>query len=83
MRFTIIGAGNGGRAFAAYLSSIGHPVNLYNRSYNRIHHIIKKGGIKSKGVIKGFYPVKKVTLNLEEAVTNTDVISCKRSINST
>ena len=59
MRFTVIGAGNGGRAFSAYLSSMGHPVTLYNRSYNRIHHIIKQGGIKSKGVIKGFFLLKK------------------------
>jgi opine dehydrogenase len=74
MKFCIIGAGSGGRAFAAYLSSQGHPVNLYNRSLTRIIDIQKKGGIKATGEIKGFFPIDMVTQDLKRAVKDADVI---------
>ncbi len=74
MRFCVIGAGNGGRAFAAYLSSKGHCVNLYNRSYSRICDIKKKGGIKGKGKLKGFFPIDLITQNLNLAVKDVDII---------
>ncbi|MFW9784044.1 MAG: NAD/NADP octopine/nopaline dehydrogenase family protein [Candidatus Heimdallarchaeota archaeon] len=74
MRFSVIGAGNGGRAFAAYLSSKGFSVNLYNRSYSRIADIKKKGGIRTSGILKGFFPIDLVTQDLELAVKNADII---------
>ncbi len=74
MKFSIIGAGNGGRAFAAYLSSKGHPVNLYNRSFSRIADIKKKGGVKSKGEIKGYFPLNIITQRLDYALKKADVI---------
>jgi opine dehydrogenase len=74
MKFCIIGAGNGGRAFAAYLSSKGHPVNLYNRSFSRIVDIKKKGGVKSKGEIKGYFPLNIITQRLDYALKKADVI---------
>jgi len=74
MKFCVIGAGNGGRAFAVYLSSKGYPVNLYNRSFSRISDIKKKGGIKAYGEIKGYFPLNLVTQDLEEAVKDVDVI---------
>jgi opine dehydrogenase len=74
MKFCIIGAGSGGRAFAAYLSSKGHPVNLYNRSLTRIIDIKKKGGIKASGEIKGFFPIDIVTQDLKLAIKDADII---------
>lgn len=74
MKFCVIGAGNGGRAFATYLSSKGYPVNLYNRSFSRILDIKKKGGIKASGEIKGYFPINLVTQNLELAVRDVDII---------
>lgn len=74
MRFCIIGAGNGGRAFAAYLSSKGYSVNLYNRSFTRISDIKKKGGIKAKGELKGFFPIDFVTQDFEFSLKDSDVI---------
>ncbi len=74
MKFCIIGAGNGGRAFAAHLSSKGHLVNLYNRSLTRIIDIQKKGGIKASGEIKGFFPIDTVTQDLKLAVKDADVV---------
>ncbi|MFW9941237.1 MAG: NAD/NADP octopine/nopaline dehydrogenase family protein [Candidatus Thorarchaeota archaeon] len=74
MKFCVVGAGNGGRAFAAYLSSRGHKVNLYNRSFSRIVDIKKKGGIKVYGEIKGFFRCNLVTQNLKSAIRGVDVI---------
>jgi opine dehydrogenase len=74
MIFCVIGAGNGGRAFAAYLSSKGYMVKLYNRSYSRIADIIKKGMIKSSGSLKGKYSIDTVTQNIEVALKDVDVI---------
>ncbi|MFX0021561.1 MAG: NAD/NADP octopine/nopaline dehydrogenase family protein [Candidatus Hermodarchaeota archaeon] len=74
MKFCIIGAGSGGRAFAAYLASKGHPVNLYNRSLTRIIDIKKKGGIKASGEIKGFFPINIVTQDLKLAIKDADII---------
>lgn len=74
MKFCVIGAGNGGRAFAVYLSSKGYDVNLYNRSFSRIIDIKHNGGIKALGEIKGNFPCNLVINNLEKAVKNVDVI---------
>jgi opine dehydrogenase len=74
MKFCIIGAGSGGRAFAAYLSSKGFPVSLYNRSYSRISAIKREGGIKARGVLEGFFPLDLVTQNLKSAVKDANVI---------
>jgi len=74
MRFCIIGAGSGGRAFAAYLSSKGYSISLYNRSFSRISKIQEKGGILSKGELQGFFPIDLVTQNLKLAIKDADVI---------
>ena len=74
MRFCIIGTGSGGRAFAAYLSSKGYEISLYNRSFTRINQIQEKGGIISEGELEDFFPIDLVTQNLEMAVKDTDII---------
>jgi opine dehydrogenase len=74
VRFCVIGAGSGGRAFAAYISSKGFPVSLYNRSYSRISAIKQKGGIKAKGALEGFFPLELITQNLKLAIKDADVI---------
>ncbi|MHA1491100.1 MAG: NAD/NADP octopine/nopaline dehydrogenase family protein [Promethearchaeota archaeon] len=74
MKFCVIGAGSGGRAFAAYLSSLGHSVSLYNRSYSRISEIIRKGGIKAAGALEGFYSIDLITQNISLAVRDVDII---------
>lgn len=74
MKFCVIGAGNGGRAFAAYLSSKGHKVNLYNRSLSRLIDIKKRGGIKAFGEIKGFFRCNLITQNIKLALKDVDVI---------
>lgn len=74
MRFCIIGAGSGGRAFAAYLSSMGYPISLYNRSFSRISEIQEKGGIEATGELEGFFPINLVTMDLKLAVKDANII---------
>jgi opine dehydrogenase len=43
-RYTVIGAGHGGKAMAAHLALLGMQVNLYNRTFEHIDIIKKRGG---------------------------------------
>ncbi len=36
MKFTILGAGNTGKAYSAYLTSLGHQVILYDRVHGTL-----------------------------------------------
>ncbi len=74
MRFCVIGAGSGGRAFAVYLSSKGQEVALYNRSFSRINEIQQKGGIIASGEIQGFFPITLATQDIKLALKNADII---------
>jgi shikimate 5-dehydrogenase len=44
-RYTIVGAGNGGRAMAAHLALMDFPVVLYNRTPEHVAAIKARGGI--------------------------------------
>jgi opine dehydrogenase len=43
--YTVLGAGNGGKAMAAHLALMGFPVTLYNRTFDHVSAIQKRGGI--------------------------------------
>lgn len=73
MKFTIIGAGNGGQSMAAHLTLLGHQISLYDIQESLIECINKNNGIEAEGFIQGFAPLK-ATTNLENAMENTDVI---------
>ena len=45
-RYTIIGAGHGGKAMAAHLALLGKEVTLYNRTDSHIEIIKKRRGIE-------------------------------------
>ena len=45
-RITVIGAGHGGKAMAAHLSLMGAKVTLFNRTFEHISIIKKRGGIE-------------------------------------
>jgi len=74
MKICVIGAGSGGRAFSAYLSSKGHLVSLYNRSFSRIADIRKSRGIRAMGELEGFFLVDIVTQNLPLALKGAKII---------
>lgn len=75
--FTVIGAGNGGKAMAAHLALMGFRVTLYNRTWERVEVIAAQGGIQLEsfeGGPHGFGKLHKVTSNLEEALSAADVV---------
>ena len=75
-RYAVIGAGNGGKAMAAYLALLGAQVTLYNRTANRVEIIRLRGGIdlENPNEPNGFGSLHKVTDNMEEALNEADVV---------
>ena len=75
-RYTVIGAGHGGKAMAAYLSLKGAEVTLYNRTYSHIEMIEKRKGIdlESPEGPTGFAKIHKVTSSIEEALQHAEII---------
>lgn len=73
MKFTIIGAGNGGQSMAAHLTFLKQDVVLYDIQAELIKDINQNGGIKAEGVLEGFAQIK-ATTDLKEAMNETDVI---------
>jgi flavin-dependent dehydrogenase len=62
LKFTVIGAGHGGKAMAAHLALMGFPTILYNRTPDRIAAIRELGGIDLEGfdsTSRGFWPSAK------------------------
>ncbi|MHA1617889.1 MAG: NAD/NADP octopine/nopaline dehydrogenase family protein [Promethearchaeota archaeon] len=74
IKFTVIGAGNGGRAFAVYLSKCGYIVNLVYRTKKNIIRIKKSRKIEAKGEISGIFDLNMVTNNYKRALKGTHVI---------
>ena len=76
-RYTVIGAGNGGKTMAAHLAIMGFPVTLYNRTYEKIVPIKARGGIElfsRNGGPRGFGRLALVTGDLGEALERADII---------
>ncbi|MFA5575874.1 MAG: NAD/NADP octopine/nopaline dehydrogenase family protein [Tissierellaceae bacterium] len=74
LKFSIIGAGNGGMAMAGYLSMLGYEVNLYNRTLENILSLIKNPLISLSGEINGTGTLNKVTNIMKEAIEGMDII---------
>lgn len=77
IRFTVIGAGHGGKGMAAHLALLGFPIILYNRTPDNIAAIKARGGIELKsfdGGPHGFARLVTATSNIEEALKECDVI---------
>lgn len=76
-RFTITGAGHGGKAMAAHLSLKGFEVNLFNRTPEHITAIKARGGVELEsyeGGPHGFGELNIVTSDIQEAIEAADVI---------
>lgn len=74
IRYSVIGAGNGGLAMAGYLAKQGYCVNLYNRTREKILPLINKPIINLTGSITGSGKLNMVTSDIEKAIANTDII---------
>jgi len=76
-KFTVIGAGNGGKTMAAHLAIMEQDVTLFNRTFDHIEVIARRGGIDLEsppGGPQGFGVLKKVTDDIKEALADAEVI---------
>jgi len=76
-RYTVIGAGHGGKAMAAHLALMGFKVTLFNRTPDHIAVLKKRGGIEleaPEGVPHGFGKLARATSDYSEAAKNAHVI---------
>src|SRR5512135_3536456 len=76
-RFTVIGAGHGGKAMAAHLALMGFAVTLFNRTPERVAAIALRGGIdleRNDGVRGGFGSLACVTSDYGQALSDADVV---------
>lgn len=77
LRFTVIGAGHGGKAMAAHLALLGFPVILFNRTPEHVAAIRMRGGIdleSGEGNPSGFGRLRAVTSDYAEALEDAQVI---------
>jgi len=75
--YTIVGAGNGGRAMAAHLALMGFPVTLYNRTPQNVAAIKERRGIELgsyEGGPHGFGQLARVTSDMGEALERAEVV---------
>jgi len=77
-RYTVIGAGHGGKAMAAHLALMGYPVTLYNRTAAHVAAIDARGGIQLTSVDpegpQGFGALRAVTSDMGEALAEAEVV---------
>lgn len=78
LRYTVIGAGNGGKAMAAHLALMDFEVTLYNRTPENVAAIKQRGGITLKSDDpagpNGFGHLNCVTSDMKEAIDNGDIV---------
>jgi len=77
-RYTVIGAGNGGKAMAAHLAIMGFKVTLYNRTPENVAAIQARGGItlesQDPAGPNGFGRLVCVTSDMKVAIENCDIV---------
>lgn len=76
-KYTVLGAGHGGKAMAAHLALMGADVALWNRTFDHISVIKKRGGIEldsPEAGPRGFSPLSLVTSEISEAVAHAQTI---------
>jgi opine dehydrogenase len=76
-KYTVLGAGHGGKAMAAHLAIMGADVALWNRTFEHISIIKKRGGIElesAEGGPHGFGKLNLVTADIAEAIAHAQVI---------
>jgi len=76
-KYTVIGAGHGGKAMAAHLALMGLQVTLYNRTFDHIAALKARGGIdleSAEGGPHGFAKIKLATSDIKEALQDAQMI---------
>lgn len=76
-RYTVIGAGHGGKSMAAHLALMGKEVTVYNRTFSHIEILAKRKGIELdsyQGGPRGFGDIKLATSDMEAALKDSQVV---------
>jgi opine dehydrogenase len=73
IKISILGAGNAGVTIAADLSLRGYDVTLYSRASKRLEAILKRGGVRLKGLTEGFAYIR-TSADIKKAVEGADLI---------
>ena len=75
-KITVLGAGNGGAALAAFLSTQGHPVTLYElpRFRQNIDELRRRNTIEASGIINGICKLALVTDDIQAALDAAKVV---------
>ena len=76
-KYAVLGAGHGGKAMAAHLALMGFKVSLYNRTFEHVSIIKKRGGIElesPEGGPRGFARISRVTAEIGEALKDAQVV---------
>lgn len=73
-RFAIIGAGNGGHAYAAHLTLLGFTASLYDIDPARVAAMLETGVIKASGAVQGEAKIPLITNNIGDAIKDADII---------
>jgi ketopantoate reductase len=69
-KYTVIGAGHGGKAMAAHLAIMGADVALWNRTFDHISVIKKRGGIELESAEGGPHGFGKLSLVTSDTLTS-------------
>jgi opine dehydrogenase len=75
--YAVLGAGHGGKAMAAHLALMGFTVTLWNRTFEHIEVIQKRGGIElesAEGGPHGFGKIALVTSDMAKALKDAGMI---------
>jgi len=76
-RYTVIGAGHGGKSMAAHLAIMGKEVTVYNRTFAHIEIMAKRQGIELdsyQGGPRGFGNITNATSDMEVALKDAQVV---------
>ena len=76
-RYTVVGAGHGGKSMAAHLALMGKEVTLFNRTPSHIEVLSKRRGIELESYPDGphgFGELKNATPDIKEALENAQVV---------
>lgn len=74
--WAIVGAGNGGQAFAAYLSLQGYNIRIYDVFQETVDELNRLGGVELVGKAKktGFGKIEMASTDMKEVVSGAEVI---------
>lgn len=82
MKIAVIGAGNGGQAYAAYLTSKGHEVSVCERNPEIVSRLRQIGTIRLEGKLHCEGKPVLVTENIGEAIKGAELIMITTTANA-